>query len=107
MNTLTEGQIRYRKYKDSYRKYRLKFGKNAKDKNRFGGNRETVLQRDNWKCVECGMSQEKHYVLFNRSLTIDHIDGMGRCSNIQNNNMENLQTLCLRCHGKKDHKRKK
>ena len=69
---------------------------------RFGGNRERVLERDNWQCVKCGMNQEQHIVLFGRSITIDHIDGKGRYSKEQNNNLENLQTLCLRCHGKKD-----
>ena len=53
-------------------------------------------------CIHCGMSQEQHIVLFNKSLTVDHIDGSGRNSKTNNNNLDNLQTLCLRCHGRKD-----
>lgn len=71
---------------------------------RFGGMRQQVLERDGWVCVKCGMTQETHFVLFNRSLTIDHIDGKGRHSFNPNNSLVNLQTLCLRCHGKKDHR---
>lgn len=74
-------------------------------KNRFGGNRERVLERDNWTCQFCGMNNEQHILLFGRSLTIDHIDGNGRYSQIKNNNMNNLITLCLRCHGRKDNLR--
>lgn len=70
---------------------------------RFGGQREFVLDRDQHKCVICGMTQDEHRKLWNLGLTIDHIDGNGRYSEKQNNDPDNLQTLCLRCHGKKDH----
>jgi len=69
---------------------------------RFGGQRQEILERDNWACQKCGMSQEQHILLFNRGLTIDHIDGQGRKSKNPNNDPENLITLCLRCHGFKD-----
>jgi len=76
-------------------------------KYRFGGLRDFILERDNWQCVQCGMKQEQHIILFGHSLTIDHIDGKGRYSENQNNNPDNLQTLCLRCHGIKDISRRK
>lgn len=76
------------------------------DIKRFGGQRQFILERDNWTCQECGMSQEQHIFLFDRGLTIDHIDGEGRKSKNPNNNPDNLRTLCLRCHGKKDIKRR-
>lgn len=76
-------------------------------KNKFGysqiayfstqGKREDVLKRDNYKCVKCGMSDEQHKEKWNKPITIDHID-----KNRKNNNMDNLQTLCLKCHGSKD-----
>lgn len=68
----------------------------------FGGNRQKALERDNWQCVECGMNQEQHIVIFGRSLTVDHIDGKGRNSKNPNHRLFNLQTLCCRCHGLKD-----
>ena len=71
---------------------------------RFGVPREVILERDNWECVKCGMNQEQHIVLFGRGLTIDHIDGQGRNTDKPNNDLDNLQTLCLRCHNSKDNK---
>jgi len=66
----------------------------------FGGNKELVYKRDNYSCVCCGMSQRKHIIIFNKKLTVDHIDG-----NRNNNSLNNLQTLCSKCHGSKDSKR--
>ena len=61
------------------------------------GLREAVLQRDDRKCVVCGMTEVEHKRIWGRSITIDHKD-----KNRRNNTMENLQTLCLRCHTHKD-----
>lgn len=75
--------------------------------NYFGGNREAAIQRDSQRCVLCGMTRELHKTRFNRDITVDHIDGMGRNSNMKNNSLNNLQTLCLICHGRKDIARRK
>ena len=72
------------------------------NKKRFGGQRQFILKRDNWSCVNCGMTNKEHIEIFKRQITIDHIDGCGRNSINPNNSKENLQTLCLKCHGKKD-----
>ena len=48
------------------------------------------------------MTNEQHIIIFGRQITIDHIDGNGRYSDEPNNDVDNLQTLCLKCHGKKD-----
>ncbi len=71
-------------------------------KTRFGGLWEDVMKRDEFKCVRCGMTNEIHKQLFNTNLTIDHINGKGRHADKPDNRMENLQVLCLRCHGQKD-----
>lgn len=71
---------------------------------RFGGNRTKVFERDGYKCVQCGMTMEEHKNKYNRELSIDHIDGRG-CTTpkeYKNNELNNLQTLCLSCHSKKD-----
>lgn len=61
------------------------------------GLRPAVLERDGYKCVECGMTDEAHKVKWGRPITIDHKD-----RNRQNNSLENLRTMCLSCHGRKD-----
>jgi hypothetical protein len=71
-----------------------------RDKNVFGGNMFKAYERDNWECQECGMSQEQSILLFNRKLVIHHIDGKGRNSVIKNHDLDNLLTICPRCHGK-------
>lgn len=74
----------------------------ARDKIYFGGLREKTLVRDKYACVICGMTDKQHRTKWNRSITVDHIDGNGRYSKIKNNKLENLQTLCLPCHTRKD-----
>lgn len=93
------------KVKIDQRKYN-EYRKNYKYKIRYGGLRDIVLERDNFACIVCSMNNEQHIVIFGRSITIDHIDGNGINSKKPNNTLENLQTLCLRCHGLKDQKRR-
>lgn len=71
-----------------------------KDNYLFGGNRIKALERDGFKCVLCGMTQEEHLLKYGRDITVDHIDGSG-CNTLKkdkNNSLDNLRTLCLRCH---------
>lgn len=65
-------------------------------KKRFSRDPKEIYKRDNFKCVICGS---------NKKLSIDHIDGNGRYSKYPNNNIDNLRTLCLSCHGSIDGKR--
>jgi 5-methylcytosine-specific restriction endonuclease McrA len=53
----------------------------------FGGNRIIVLERDKYLCKTCGCSDKKQ-------LVVHHIDG----SKGKNNLLENLMTLCRKCH---------
>lgn len=73
---------------------------------RFGGLRELILERDNYRCVDCGMTDEEHVETWGRHLTLNHIDGTGRNNYDMglpsNNEINNLESLCLRCHGRKD-----
>lgn len=57
----------------------------------FGGNRPSVLRRDDYRCVDCGNEE---------NLIVHHIDG----SKGKNNEMKNLVTLCRRCHPKRHKK---
>ena len=73
-----------------------------KNKTFFGGNRDIVLERDGYKCVKCGISRDDHKLKYGRDITVDHIDGQGSTSKVQNNSLNNLQTLCFFCHMVKD-----
>lgn len=66
---------------------------NGSNRRRFGGNRFKVLERDNYCCRYCGMTQEMHFICFGKRLYVHHID-----ENKHNNKMLNLITLCIRCH---------
>lgn len=56
-----------------------------------------VLERDGYACVKCGMTDAEHKQKWGRPITVDHQD-----KNKKHNTMDNLQTLCLACHGRKD-----
>lgn len=62
-----------------------------------GGLRGSVLERDRRACVKCGLTDLQHLTKWNRPITVDH-----KNKDRSVNTMENLQTLCLSCHGRKD-----
>ena len=110
---LTKAQIRYRKHKAEVKEYNKKYNdehravikkrnREWRDLNRFGGLRAKVLERDNYTCQNCGMTNKEHLEKWGREITIDHVDGNGRYAEEQNNLSENLVTMCLACHGRKD-----
>lgn len=97
------------KVKESKKQYRivhkesyLKTSTEVRNKLRFNGLREIVFAKYGNKCGDCGMTREEHKAKWNVDLTINHIDGMGRNSQYQNNNLDNLEALCIRCHTSKD-----
>lgn len=59
-----------------------------KNKIRYGGNQFKVLKRDNYSCQICGNTLQ---------LVVHHKDKSGQCNN-PNNDIDNLVTLCRRCH---------
>lgn len=105
-------RISRRKWKLKNPLYGKEYAKRNKRKNdhlsRFGQRKNALnaLERDNYTCQKCGMTNEEHFKKYKRRITLDHIDGNGRYSKIQNHALENLMTLCLPCHGRKDIKRR-
>jgi 5-methylcytosine-specific restriction endonuclease McrA len=94
-----ENERRYRLNPETIRKvmsyhrseeYRAR-RRNRADNDRFGGNRKIVLDRDGHKCILCGS---------NHQIQVHHKDEMGRNKpkEIQNNDINNLVTLCAKCH---------
>lgn len=63
----------------------------------FGKLRKLALDRDGHRCVKCGLTDQEHRAKWGRPITVDHID-----RNRKHNTLSNFQTLCLRCHGRKD-----
>lgn len=54
--------------------------------------KDSIIKRDNFKCQNCEMSNNKHHVKFNRNLTIHHIDY--NKMNCKNNNLITLCNIC-------------
>jgi hypothetical protein len=77
----------------SAKKPRREITKDYHNRRRFGGNKYKAFERDGYKCKHCGTDA---------NLEIHHIDGTGYKSVIDykksNNNLENLLTLCHKCH---------
>jgi len=61
----------------------------------FGGLKSAVLERDNHSCQVCGITSEENYKKSKKGLCVHHKD-----KNRANNSMDNLTTLCNRCHSR-------
>lgn len=94
-----------KKYREEYKK-RTGVDWHVVNNNKalFDGLREQIIKRDGEQCVKCGMSRARHKEKYGRDITVDHIDGRGlnHKKDEKNNNPNNLQTLCLSCHVRKD-----
>ena len=72
----------------------------------FGGRRNEIVQAYGHKCAFCGMSDDDSFGTWGALLSIHHKDGIGRASKNPNNNIENLQVLCRKCHASLHNKEK-
>jgi len=64
--------------------------------------KDSIKERDNYKCQNCGMTQEEHYVIYGRDIEVHHID-----YDKQNCNKENLITACKQCNIRANFNREK
>lgn len=63
--------------------------------------RESVRERDGYKCAICGMGSEEHYSEYDMALHVHHIVPAREFDNPEpRNDMDNLVSLCLPCHMK-------
>ncbi len=92
------------KWKAKQREYQKEYVKRPEIKEKFrrlndlknfGGKREEVLARNNYKCVKCGISRDKSYKKYERDLYIRHID-----NDKNNHSLSNLTSLCYKCFNK-------
>lgn len=92
--------IKIEKSKEWYQKNKKEIYK-KRDKVRFGGNREKVIKRDKEKCVICGMNRLEHQEKYNKDLLVCSKDISERIYNSPKTDIENLETLCIVCQGRK------
>ena len=71
---------------------------------KFGKDYLQIYIRDDYRCQDCGMTNDEHIKKYQTWLTLHHKDGKGRNfpKRERNNSPDNLITLCLPCHGKRD-----
>lgn len=70
-----------------------------RDLEKYGGNREKAIERDGLKCVQCGLTKEESSKKYGRDLYVVHLN------DTKNNELENLLTICYKCHNKRSIKR--
>jgi hypothetical protein len=70
----------------SFEPYNLNFNNEFKN---------LVKLRDNFCCINCGISEQKQMIILGRKLTIHHIDYIKK-----NTYLQNCCTLCLSCNSK-------
>ena len=93
-----DNKERVKSQKDEWLKKNPEKRAEYRDNILFGGNSQAVLERDNFECQECGMTQEQHIIIFGTRLAIHHKDGNGRRNPNPNNDIDNLLTMCHDCH---------
>jgi len=91
----TEHAAKISRLKESWRKRNWRHVqeqlKLTREEKHFAGKRGAVLERDGYRCTQCGSKKQ---------LVVHHKDGNGRGSKQLNNSMRNLKTFCRACHAR-------
>ncbi|WP_331458238.1 homing endonuclease associated repeat-containing protein [Haloferax gibbonsii] len=62
--------------------------------------RSRALKRDDYQCQSCGMSEETHQERFGVGLNVHHLTDIADFENPKDaDSLENLECLCVECHG--------
>ncbi len=77
----------------------------AQTHSRYGSNwqreRQRAVERDRYRCQDCGMKQREHVDKYGKRLDVHHIIPISEFETPENANFpENLITLCRECHEK-------
>lgn len=57
--------------------------------------KESIRERDSWKCQNCSMTEEEHLIVYGQVLHVHHID-----YNKQNCKKNNLISICIGCNAR-------
>ena len=61
--------------------------------------REKAIERDNGACQSCGIERQKHQKEYDSDLHVHHIEPLRlHDTTAEANKLENLETLCAKCH---------
>jgi hypothetical protein len=64
--------------------------------------RSQALERDDYECQSCGITEVEHQEEFGTGLNVHHVTDIADFEDPDNaDTLENLETLCAKCHGKK------
>lgn len=88
------------------RAYMKRVGISERNNDKYGGNLFKVLERDGYKCQDCGLTEKDHIKKYNMRIPVHHIDGTGssKMKKDKNNKMSNLITLCCECHTREENR---
>jgi len=68
------------------------------------GQRRKAIDRDDEKCVDCGMTRDEHHDKFGADLEVHHKTPIRTFSDTEEaNQLSNLVTVCTNCHQKREH----
>ena len=84
-----------KRYHEQHRDRMNALNAQAASRRLYSGNDLLALERDGYRCVDCGTSASEKRP---RRLTVHHIDRTGRLGPDANNDLANLISLCRRCH---------
>ncbi|MDJ1432466.1 HNH endonuclease [Halostagnicola sp. A-GB9-2] len=63
--------------------------------------RKKALERDGYQCQRCGMDEGTHQEQFGVGLNVHHIDDVAEFEEPEEaDSIDNLESLCVSCHGK-------
>jgi len=66
----------------------------------WGSQREKCLERDDYRCLRCGMTEDEHKEIYSKSLVVHHIVPLRTFNRDfeSANDLDNLATVCVECH---------
>lgn len=66
--------------------------------------RKEAIERDNFQCQDCGLGQNKHQEKHDKDLEVHHKRPLRTFDDTSEaNKLENLVTLCVKCHSKREY----